>query len=144
MSWDDTFPPPPPPKQARALASRVSAVKRNQREEIDLDDGLDHILSHSLDMFEVDDAIDITDMFESGDPSLVMVGRFPAAKGENPFVTSCVTGHRSDALQSYKRETEEQQVRVSKIVQGQSGNNISCVESFGGVEIGLRLAFMNV
>ena len=52
--------------------------------------------------------------------------------------------HRSDALQSYKRETDEQQVRVSKIVQGQSGNNTSCVENFGGVEIGLRLAFMNV
>ena len=31
-----------------------------------------------------------------------------------------VTGHRSDALQSYKRETEELQLlKVSKIVQGQ-------------------------
>ena len=30
-----------------------------------------------------------------------------------------VTGHRSDALQGYKRETEEQLLKVSKIVQGQ-------------------------
>ena len=30
-----------------------------------------------------------------------------------------VTGHRSDALQGYKRETEEQRLKVSKIVQGQ-------------------------
>jgi len=29
-----------------------------------------------------------------------------------------VTGHRSDALQGYKRETEEQLLKVSKIVQG--------------------------
>ena len=34
-----------------------------------------------------------------------------------------------------KRETNEQQERVSKIVQGQSGNNSSCVENFGGVQI---------
>ena len=30
-----------------------------------------------------------------------------------------VTGHRSDALQGYKREIEEQLLKVSKIVQGQ-------------------------
>ena len=30
-----------------------------------------------------------------------------------------VTGNRSDALQGYKRETEEQLSKVSKIVQGQ-------------------------
>ena len=30
-----------------------------------------------------------------------------------------VTGHRSDALQGYKRETEVQLLKVSKIVQGQ-------------------------
>lgn len=30
-----------------------------------------------------------------------------------------VTGHRSEALQGYKRETEEQLLKVSKIVQGQ-------------------------
>ena len=30
-----------------------------------------------------------------------------------------VTGHRSDALHGYKRETEEQLLKVSKIVQGQ-------------------------
>ena len=30
-----------------------------------------------------------------------------------------VTGHRSDALQGCKRETEEQLLKVSKIVQGQ-------------------------
>ena len=34
-----------------------------------------------------------------------------------------VTGHRSETLQSYKRETDEQLVRVSKIVQGQSIEN---------------------
>ena len=33
-----------------------------------------------------------------------------------------VTGHRSDALQGYKRETEEQLLKVSKIVQGQKEN----------------------
>ena len=30
-----------------------------------------------------------------------------------------VTGHRSDALQGYKRESKEQLLKVSKIVQGQ-------------------------
>ena len=30
-----------------------------------------------------------------------------------------VTGHRSEALQGYKRETEEQLLKVSKIVQGE-------------------------
>ncbi|XP_068719429.1 uncharacterized protein [Montipora capricornis] len=45
-----------------------------------------------------------------------------------------VTGHRSDALQGYKRETEEQLLKVSKIVQGQKekestvkGNYISAL-----------------
>ena len=60
----------------------LQTVNRNQREEIDLDEGLDHILSQSLDMFEekkiLDDPIDITDMFESGGSSLVMVRIFPA------------------------------------------------------------------
>ena len=113
------------------------AVNRNQREEIDLDHGLDHTLSPSLDTFEekkiLDDAIDIADMFESDGPSLVMVRKFPAEKGKNPFVTPCVTGHRSEAFQSYKRETDEQQVRVSKIVQGQSVNN-------GGGKLQVRVA----
>ena len=33
-----------------------------------------------------------------------------------------VTGHRSDALQGYRRETEEQLLKVSKIVKGQKEN----------------------
>ena len=70
------------------------AVDRCEKE-VDLDcDGLDGILSQSLDIFEQksldDDAIDITDMFESGDPSLVMARRFRTAKG-NPFETSCAS-----------------------------------------------------
>ena len=47
-----------------------------------------------------------------------------------------VTGHRSDALQGYKRETEEQLLKVSKIVQGQkekestvNGNSNSALTS---------------
>ena len=130
------------------------AVNRSQREEIDLDDGLDHILSQSLHMFEekkiLDDAIDSTDMFESGGHSLVIIEEiFTRKRYKNPFVMPCVlqrfsfppyyfrcvTGHRSEALQSYKRETDEQQVRLSKIVQGQSGNNTSCVDNFGGMQI---------
>ena len=43
------------------------AVNQNQRGELDLDNGLDHILSQSLEVFEekkiLVDAIDITDMF---------------------------------------------------------------------------------
>ena len=43
------------------------AVNQNQRGELDLDDGLDHIFSQSLEVFEekkiLVDAIDITDMF---------------------------------------------------------------------------------
>ena len=60
------------------------AVNRSQREEIDLDDGLDHILSQSLHMFEekkiLDDAIDSTDMFESGDHSLVIIEEISTRK----------------------------------------------------------------
>ena len=45
-------------------------------------DGLHHILSQSLDMFEekkiLDDIIDITNMFESGGLSSLMGRRFPA------------------------------------------------------------------
>ena len=46
-----------------------------------------------------------------------------------------VTGHRSEALQSYKRETDEQLVRVSKIVQGQSSENTRHQENFAAVQI---------
>ena len=54
-------------------------------------DGLDEILSQSLDMFEevknsVEDAIDITDMFEFGGPSLVMARKFPTKKGEETYI----------------------------------------------------------
>lgn len=41
-------------------------------------------------------------------------------EGVNDKLIRGVTGHRSEALQSYKRETNEQLVKVSKIVQGQS------------------------
>ena len=63
------------------------AVDKHEREEAFSNDGLDEILSHSLDVFEevknsVEDAIDITDMFEFGGPSLVMARRFPTKKGE--------------------------------------------------------------
>ena len=55
------------------------AVDKHEREEAFSNDGLDEILSQSLDMFEevknsVEDAIDITDMFEFGGPSLLMAG----------------------------------------------------------------------
>ena len=122
------------------------AVDKHEREETFSNDGLDEILSQSLDMFEevknsVEDAIDITDMFEFGGPSLVMARRFATKKGEEGYYTNHslratavsrlfqndvddklikgVTSHRSDALQGYKRETEEQLLKVSKIVQGQ-------------------------
>ena len=122
------------------------AVDKHEREEAFSNDGLDEILSQSLDMSEevknsVEDAIDITDMFEFGGPSLVMARRFATKKGEEGYCTNHslratavsrlfqndvddklikgVTGHRSDALQRYKRETEEQLLKVSKIVQGQ-------------------------
>ena len=35
----------------------------------------------------VEDAVDITDMFEFGGPSLVMGRRFPPKKGEETFLT---------------------------------------------------------
>ena len=63
------------------------AVDKHERE-----DGLDEILSQSLDMFEevknsVEDAIDITDMFEFGGPSsLVMARRFATKKGEQMYI----------------------------------------------------------
>ena len=52
-------------------------MDKHERKEDFSNDGLDEILSQSLDMFEevknsVEDAIDITDMFEFGGPSLVM------------------------------------------------------------------------
>ena len=137
------------------------AVDKHEREEAFSNDRLDEILSQSFDMFEevknsVEDAIDITDMFEFGGPSLVMARRFATKKGEEIYIMmkimmseagvegyytnhslratavsrlfqndvgdkliKGVTGHRSDALQGYKRETEEQLLKVSKIVQGQ-------------------------
>ena len=53
------------------------AVDKHEREEAFSNDGLDEVLSQSLDMFEevknsVEDAINITDMFEFGGPSLVI------------------------------------------------------------------------
>ena len=67
------------------------AVDKHEREEAFCNDGLDEILSQSLDMFEevknsVEDAIDITDMFEFGGPSLVMARRFPTKKGEETYI----------------------------------------------------------
>ena len=41
-----------------------------------------------------------------------------------------VTGHRSDALQGYKRETEEQLLKVSKIVQGQKEKESTVKENY--------------
>ena len=108
------------------------AVDKHEREEAFSNDGLGEILSQSLNMFEevknsVEDAIDITGMFEFGWPSLVMARRFATKKGEEGYYTNHslratavsslfqndvddklikgVTGHRSDALQGYKRET---------------------------------------
>ena len=65
-------------------------VDKHEREEAS-NDGLDEILSQSLDMFEevknsVEDAIDITDMFEFGGRSLVMARRFPTKKGEETYI----------------------------------------------------------
>ena len=69
------------------------AVDKHEREEAFSNDGLDEILSQSLDMFErvknsVEDldAIDITDMFEFGGPSLVMARTFPTKKGEETYI----------------------------------------------------------
>ena len=67
------------------------AVEKHEREEAFSNDGLDEILSQSLDMFEevknsVEDAIDITDMFEFGGPSLVMAWRFATKKGEEIYI----------------------------------------------------------
>ena len=67
------------------------AVDKHECEEAFSNDGLDEILSQSHDMFEevknsVEDAIDITDMFEFGGPSLVMALRFAAKKGEEIYI----------------------------------------------------------
>ena len=67
------------------------AVDKHEREEAFSNDGLDEILSQSLDMFEevknsVEDAIDITDMFDFGGPSLVMARRFATKKGEEIYI----------------------------------------------------------
>jgi len=60
-------------------------VDQYEKEEVILDDGLNEILSQSFGMFEQksleDEAIDITDMFEVGGPSLLMGRRFQTAKG---------------------------------------------------------------
>ena len=61
------------------------ALDKHEREEAFSNDGLDEIFSQSLDMFEevknrVEDAIDITDMFEFGGPSLLMSRRFATKK----------------------------------------------------------------
>ena len=68
-------------------------VDQYEKEEVVLDEGLDEILFQSLDMFEQksleDDAIDITDMFEVGGPSLVMGRRFQTAnvnRSEHLFI----------------------------------------------------------
>ena len=86
------------------------AVDKHEREEAFSNDGLDEILSQSLDMFEevknsVEDAIDITDMFEFGGPSLVMAHSLRATAVNRLFQNDVddklikgVTGHRSDAL----------------------------------------------
>ena len=60
------------------------AVDKHECKEAFSNDGLDEILSQSRDMFE--DAIDITDMFEFGGPSLVMARRFAAKKGEKIYI----------------------------------------------------------
>ena len=65
-------------------------MDKHEREEAFSKDGLDEILSQSLDMFEevknsVEDAIDITDMFEFAGPSLVMARRFATEKGEEIY-----------------------------------------------------------
>ena len=61
------------------------AEDKHEREEAFSNDGLDEILSQYLDMFEevknsVEDAIGITDMFEFGGCSLVMIRRFATKK----------------------------------------------------------------
>ena len=61
------------------------AVDKHEREEAPSNDELDEILSQSLDMFDkvknsVEDATDITDMFEFGRPSLVVARRFAIKK----------------------------------------------------------------
>ena len=67
------------------------AVDKHEREEAFSNERLDEILSQSLDMFKevknsVEDAIDITDMFEFGGPSLVMGRRFATKKGEEIYI----------------------------------------------------------
>ena len=74
------------------------AVDKHEREEAFSKDGLDEVLSQSLDMFEevkngVEDAIDITDMFEFGGPSLVMARRFATKKGEEMMSEAGVEGY---------------------------------------------------
>jgi len=66
-------------------------VDKHEREEAFSNDGLDEILSQSLDMFEevknsVEDASDITVMVEFGGPSLVMARRFATKKGEEIYI----------------------------------------------------------
>ena len=63
------------------------AVDKHEREENFSNDGLDEFFSQSLAMFEkvknrVEDAVDITDMFEFGGPRLVMARRFATKKGK--------------------------------------------------------------
>ena len=61
------------------------AVDKHEREEAPSNDELDEILSQSFDLFDkvknsVEDAIDITDMFEFGGPSLVVARRLAIKK----------------------------------------------------------------
>ena len=61
------------------------AVDKHEREEALSNDELDEILSQSLDLFDkvknsVEDAIEITDVFEFGGPSLVVARRFAIKK----------------------------------------------------------------
>ena len=60
------------------------AADKHEREEAFCNDGLDEILEEVKN--SVEDAIDITDMFEFGGPSLVMARRFPTKKGEETYI----------------------------------------------------------
>ena len=67
------------------------AVDKYEREEAFSNDGLDLILSQSLNMFEnvknsVEDVIDISDMLEFGGPNLVMARRFATKTGEEIYI----------------------------------------------------------
>ena len=57
-----------------------------------------------------------------------------------------VTGHRSEALDSYKRQTNEKLVKVSKIVQGLANEDTRTGESLTVREIpnGLRSITLNI